>query len=431
MGTPEFDQWDAAASAAKANGNWAEAEVNYRHCFDAQPSAYYASMLTKSMRKQSADRAEDAVNFATTARERWPEDQWLAEALAWALYDAKISDANCDDAGSTRAAVEAALLAAPLIPVDDRRWTAIQPAVRRAKDGGLADAALQLLATVDPDRLSLEPREYAGKRLPSHREMYDEKLVPCLLSVGRLDEAIAAAQAATARFSRTHYFPWWDGKARAEQGNHDEAILKFQQANALKHEWWIDQDIASSLTALGQDREALLYLCRAGCAAGQEAKFLVSLIDRLAECLERIGLLDVALDHLYVTSAIATKEGWARRSEDAARRIAEFSNRHPEVASENQDLKSLLSRARAFWMATVDEATPRYTGTIARLPEGKSFAFVRPSNGCPVKENLFFKLSDARGVEITEGLEVTFSVAESYDRTKKRTSHVAKDIRPA
>jgi len=285
---------------------------------------------------------------------------------------------------------------------------------------------------INPQTLSVEPREMDGRRVISEREQWYFAKIKSLVELKQWDAARDIAVEAMQAFPRKRDFARWAAQALAGQGTVAEAIVELEALlQRGQPEWYLLSDLAELKLRNDQTGEAYRLACRAALAFGEDkAKVgLYALIAKTALMLQR---LDVAARHAALSRLVRAREGWSisadlvRLEKQACDAMTQSGATLPEIpdavgpllklcrrdweeavpADERPQPKQLRSRPSA---PVATRAT--FTGQIKTYNGDRGFGLIRPDDG---GKDIFFHISGVRGIDTpAEGLAVQYEVGES------------------
>jgi tetratricopeptide (TPR) repeat protein len=364
------------ARQARDDGRFAEAADLFRQSYDLHASAFAASRYLHCMRRQSADKARAAVQFAREPVDRWPLDTWLIREYCWAIYDGYLkqnTDEEEEEEGRAEGRpgfevrVKAARRILKLSREDLPRARAMFAICREAKAHGQWDLALEFAQAIDPATLSDDPRQMRGQTLPSDRQQWLYLVTRAHLELGHYDECLELAREGRDRYPVVLFFPWWHALAQVRQGHVEAGLRELEEVHRrFVSPWYIRRDIAEAYAALGWDEDAWRWYCAAARSAG-DLRSRASMLLCMSETLARLSQLRPALDHLLLAWALAAREkGWEKPVERVREQLAVFLPRHSahlgvsaELPEAPPDIEPLLAGCRQAWR----EAGPPTTHT--------------------------------------------------------------------
>lgn len=423
---------------------YGEASKLFKQAYDLCPDGFSASKYIKCLCRTGEMSAREAVTFARKVVPLFPNNRYIKEECAWALYFGYLKipgpEENDDEEDeeseeskekshidfATR--VNAARNVFKLTSDPLTRKQAVFAICKEAKLLKKWELMYEFAQQLDPKTLSREQKELGGRPLKSDYQRWLFYMTRVLLELDRYDECILYAHEAIAAFPQDClYFRWWEGLAKIRLGQVQEGLSQLEHVNIhFPKQWYIQRDIANAYVRLGQYDDAWLWFCRAVTMPG-DIKGRVVILRSMCDLLQRFERWQEVYEHLRLVWAVEAAYDSQRYAEKTRQRIDEFRRRYAEYLqtySETENTATTVSSAlkpcRIVWQKSL-----RKTGTITYINADKRFGFI-------VKEADSFKFSfdDFASKNTPEvGMHVEFEPQDSFDRKKDKPGKIALSIR--
>lgn len=386
-------------------------------------AAWDARALVDKLRKGGD--VGTAVDFGEQAIGHWPTFEPLHSAVAWAYYsrDVAVLDPDEPTPASRQKAKEALVRIRQLVEADPygkfSAWPLAVLQVARIAQVRWPSAALELLTTLDPTKLSVE----GSSDFPSPRGRWHLGITKALEELGRwddllrcCDDALGATDALRSEDRR------WVRRRRAlalqHLGRAAEAVPILRKIQRELPEWWVEADLARALAAAGEKAEAVDACRRALAKPGDlPARWRTAFL--LAQLLEDPDQ-NLATAHYQLARQLRIQGGWPPDQGLETKAVAYGINEDPP---DSVDLANL----RRSWQSAHDPS--RSAGVVKVVLDGEHSGFITPDGG---GDDMYFAMPrNSKRAAPAVGTRVTFRVVDSFDTKKNKPSRRAVDIRMA
>lgn len=266
-----------------------------------------------------------------------------------------------------------------------------------------------------------------GKEIefPSDKEKWYIYNTKCYYNLERFEECIDVCMDAISNIPKFHLNNdiWIKRRAalsKANLGLNAEALADLLDIEKIKHDWFIQYEIARLHFDLGQYEPALKYCVEAALNRGEiEKKY--KLIFLMAEILKYKKENDLAKKHAQLSVAICNKNDW--KVPDTYNKLINELNLD---LHSNPPLETLLAELNSYWKKIKYGDAPKRSGKIVKVLAHGNSGFIRDDSG----NSFYFRMKTiGRQIKhVKEGLKVEFFVVESFDPIKKRKSNEAVSI---
>lgn len=398
-----------SAERARKEKRFSEAEPAFRNIWIATVDANAGWRLAYCLRHMG--RAQEALKVAEEVLKVAPEHDWIRRELVWCLHDSALKPAVAAGDLSTAAASASRMLELGADGIALER--AFFSVIKCAKEKRKWEVVAEWCAKTGAAPWEKKPRQIEGKSIMPLREQFYFAQLKSLVSLRRFCEALTAAGEALKDYPEHPDFLRWEALAFAGDGRLEQALHNLRQLTSRHSDWYFFDSLAAVALLAGQADEAFTAGCRAALGPGKP-KAKVRTFERLARAAFEKGDIEAAGLHARLTVALRQQEGWPV-GEMLSRLVADI-NKAVGDEGEDADFGDLFRQCRAIWEAQVKFATPRFTGVVAVLPEGKPFGFIKDREG----KEVFFLLKDLPPECRRVGLAVEFAVERNFDKKKNK-----------
>lgn len=423
---------------------FAKAAQLFKQAFDLCHDSYAASRYIYCLCRTGDGPAREAAKFARQVAQQFPNNQYIRNEWAWALYYGYLRSTETDDAGedeyfddlapeqatpadfATR--VKAARNIFKLTTDSLPRMRAAFALCKEAKLLKKWESMLEFVQQLDPNTLSLEPNDFNGRRNKSDYQRWSFYITRSSLELGHYDECKKYARNAIEKFPNDSlYFYWWEALANICMGDIEEGLHQLEYINMrFPRQWYIQRDIADAHVRLGQYDNAWTWYCRAASMQG-DIKGRITMLKLMCDLLQRLGHWQATYDHLLLTWAIEVEFGY-KYAERTHQQILEFRKRNAghlqnssEVETSAPSISSTIKPCRAAWQKTI-----RQRGTIKSIIADRRFGFITDGN-----DSFHFTFDAFAAREKPEvGMQVEFEPQDSFDKKRNQPGKIAVNVRP-
>jgi tetratricopeptide (TPR) repeat protein len=378
-------------------------------------------------RLRKAGKLHEAVEVASEAMSRWPQDVHVLRAYAWCRYDREVKPAvvNGDDRAHMAAEAAARWVAEQrLSPVElpyeefDPTPIIVLQAVRTLMRAARFDSATSLLTMLDPVRLSPTSRD---EKFDPPRTDWFRMLSKSLAEEHRWVELIELS-ASPLRASLTgRHVRWVEYRfatALLKEGRPQEALAGIERALAGKTDAWVKVLRAEVMAELGRTEDAI-QLLRLALASTRDEADLGFQIPGLRLTARLLHLTDPPLAGAHVRILVRVREsnGWPIKQADR------------DVATE---VDAALVRAtdddvlavRSWWTSAAE--SQRVTGRVKQVFPHGGAGFVSADSG----EDYYFAIPRHGTVRApAEGAKVSFVLIDGFDKKRNCATKQAAQLR--
>ncbi len=429
----DFSNLSRQASDLRKKGNPMEALDVYKKLFetfltDCQEFEWwgYAQCLLK------LDMYQDCLDISGKGLEKFPESVYIRNVHGWALYHVVIKPGP----GSNRAAFFEAARKISEISKPGDKYSAFNLTALEVFDvlednyQENGDTILAWIERMDVAGLQTNTFSFVNEQgrtieIASQLEKYHTAKVKALYECGHHEKCITAANEAFAAISGFHYGnDVWLRRIKAlalsETNVIDEALKEFRWILTRKQDWFLKKEMAEILMKSGKLDEALVMALDASDDPGEES-YKVSLFNMVAQLFKEKGLEYEAAVHARLCNALRQEKGWHSDPE-----ALEIEASYTGSTALPADLPALRKSAEKIWEQW-QPSPERIMGEINRmLPHGNA-GFIKGTNG----QSYYFKIKDVadKGLQIAEGLKVSFVESDSFDPVHNKASVIATNIK--
>lgn len=259
-------------------------------------------------------------------------------------------------------------------------------------------------------------------KLASSKEKWFYLKSKCLKAMKRYEECIGICELAFEQIKEFHNNrDVWLHVYRAECifkiGRAKEAIDILTELSQKKEHWVIHSTIFQMKVETGEVEEGLINAFTAALSK-EEKNVKVKLFFEIGRVLEKKGDSEYALMHYLLSRELRNEKNWSvpKELESCIERLSY----EVEVKSDN-----LIKELNEFWTNSKLVKTIRYEGCVLSIMPNNKAGFIRLDS-----ENYYFRVNSILNFkkDLKIGAKVSFSIVESFDRKKQRSSKEAKDI---
>lgn len=400
----------------RKSGKFGEALALFEQAWNASKSPGAGWRIAFCLRKLG--KPQQALDFIDRVLEVFPNDEWVRREAVWSINAAVVQPAQ-RDADVARAIAGAARM---LDLAQDAlgRELAVFGVTKTARARKYWTTILEWTEKIDPQQLSTRPRENERGQYMSPREQWYHARVRALHQTGRHREARELSEQALRDFPHQRDFVRWGALSLAELGDLEAAIQELERASSRDGAWYLLDSLSELLLSAGRPEEAWQAGARAMLGPG-EAKAKVRGIARLAQISSDLGDEEAAAVQAHLAIALRENEEWPVSD----RLLALARGGDPALGSAT--VPELMRRARALWRGQTEGKLPVTSGTVAALPAGKPFGFLKDDQG----HEYFVFVEDVPPVCRKVGAKVVFKLVKNFDQKKQRESLRAVDVHEA
>lgn len=364
-------------------------------------------------------RAEEAVGISQEVYEANPDFDYIKNLYGWSLYDLEISKSVEEIAQDVTPFFKAVNTILEISEPRDQYSPYVRTIMKvieyfSNRATYVPDKIIEWADKLDVNSLSLETssgKNRKGRRIeyPSDRERWYAWRCKALYEGGHFEECIALSDEALRVIPRFHFnndvwIRWRQALAKGQMGNHEEAIADLEEVLQVKHDWFLQRDIARLLFEVERVDEALVYAANAALdPAGLEYKWELFLL--MAKILEAQSELEKARKHVLLAAALRQENEW-KASEELDAMLTRL-----DVDVKDASSRELSRQLKSFWRSLKFRQMAEMTGRISNLlPHGKA-GFISGDDG----NDYYFKTRSFQGPRrrIQRGTHVQFRVKEN------------------
>ncbi len=371
---------------------------------------------------RNVGRAAEALAVCEQLLEDDPENLQVRREATWAVYAASFRPAAV--AGNYREALAAAQRMEALGADGFALKRLVLGVARLAKANGDWNTVVQWTDKVAPRELDPNPRSDGDRVYLPERLLWYFARVRALLELGLYAEVLDAVEQAEKDYPGQKDLLRWKAMALARRGDLEEALEIIRAVSAREKDSYIHDTLAEIAEQAGDEALAFSATCRSLAAPGK-LPTKIRAIERLARLALDRGDARTAVLNVRLALAIREREGWKIRFELedlAGRAEASLAEPVPE-----QPFRALLEECRKTWETAAEAPDGEGDGTVAVVPDGKPFAFVRLEDGRDVFTPLEILPPQLR----QRGTRVHVRWKLAWDRKRQRDSLRAIGITPA
>lgn len=415
-----------SAETLRKDKKYAEASAQFAEVWQQNPSPYVGWRYAFCLRK--VGQLNEAERVAREALSKYPEDRFTKTELGWILYERELKPAKvAKDLWRTINVANQVLKLSP----DGLTLSRVALAVMKvSKERGKWEVLMEWADRLDPANLDNQPGIFDGKRGMSDRETWYVGRSHALLELERFDEARQCAQAGLVEFPDEIFLRRTAALALAGSG--DVAGSVREMRSLLSHrrvEWYMRAELADLEYQMRNYGDAYRLICEALASCRQEDKYKLGHLVTLARVAVALGKLDVAAEHVSLTKAIRSSQGWPIPRElieverGLQRAIQSLGVTLPVLP---QDVALLARLCRQRWHEGKTEGVEFHRGVVKLYPEDRHFAYIkRDDDG----DDVYVLVRDLPRRCNQPGSHVEFALKTSYDKKKERESVQATNVR--
>lgn len=387
----------------------------------------YAQTLLK------LDIYDKALEISKTGMEMYPDSPYLTTVYTWSLFHVKIKPDPIPDRYSFFEAAEIIVsLSTPgdkFSPLPDTVFRVVE-LLEEVYDPDYGEI-LNWIEKLSPENLDhssfcFTTSEGREVELASDYEKYHAIRIKALQETGAYEDCIELAESVLAEIQKFHHDnEIWISRQMAlalrKSGRLADSLETYRKILLRKKDWFLKMELAELYEEMQDTENALLTALDAADDPGKDL-MKVGLYLIIARLFRRSGKNREALIHANLVMRMREEEGWSDSME-----ALDMINALPQTDDMPDNVRDLMKLASEIWVRNLPE-TPRLKGRITTImPNGKA-GFIKADKG----GDHYFSLNDFRGgnVRPATGLEVTFALAESFDRKKQKPSLIAVEVKP-
>lgn len=358
---------------------------------------------------------------------------WDNRFYAWALYQYHVKDPKSRE---------------ELIDAGERITTIVNQSNHSKKDGPCAytltvlkimdyldddwDSIIYWSEKLNPDFLSQERFEFMdsnGKQrfLPSKKEKWYSLTSKALLKIDECDEAIEVSKEALANLNEFTndsdiWFKWKIAKALKELSEYDEALDYLKEVKQVKHDWFVNGEIAEDYFFKNDLENALKYAVAGALSRGDIDK-KINLYSLIEDILKMDGKIKEADKHAYLIYAIRHKNDW-NIDDDLESCVKEAG-----FNLEDDDYFAIEKELHELWEEYKYQNQELKTGTIVSILANGKAGFIDDGS---YNDNIYFNMYEFKGDKklAKKGQFVSFYEAEGFDKKKNKKVINAVNVSP-
>ncbi len=207
---------------------------------------------------------------------------------------------------------------------------------------------------------------------------------------------------------------WRIGKSLGKLGHHEEALEYLSEVIKVKQEWYIYREIADNYNALGNQDEAMKYICDAVLTEAP-VTMKVNLFGLIYQILKDKEP-EIAIRHAELYYLLKLESG----SGNILQEIEELN-----IDEDTLDMFELTSKIKEYWKKFKFRNQELQFGTVTRFFEDKNYGFIKTNDD----KSLFFHRNEFKDDTINVGQLVSFYTEKRFDKTKNQESLNAVNIK--
>ncbi len=366
-------------------------------------------------------RAEEAVAISREVYEADPDFDYIKNLYGWSLYDLEISKSVQEIAQDVTPFFRAV---GTIIDISDPHdqyspyARTIMKVIEYFNDRATyaPEKVIEWTDKLDAHALSLETsrgKDRRGKTIeyPSDRERWYAWRCKALYEGEYFEECIALSEEALQSIPGFHFnndiwIRWRRALAKGKLGSHDEAIADLEAVLKIKHDWFLQRDMAWLLYEIGRLDQALEYTAKAALdPAGLEYKWGLFLL--MAQILEAQSELEMARKHALLAAALRQENEW-KSTENLEAMLTKLG-----VDAQGVSSRELSRELKSYWGSLKFDKMAEMKGEITSLLPHGNAGFIRGDDG----NDYYFKTRSFRGSRhrLKGGLYVHFRIEKNPD----------------